>query len=941
MPECCASSSFASAPHMPYPPSTPPLDLSVRAALDAAVQARSYNRELILFSFDYCGISGALALVLHLRDVLFEHFLPLSDGAETCQAMQDEAKARGISPVPCFYSHAVNNHSGWAMWGSKPSCVSAARASHYCTIEQLWATRYYIAGQVLMTGSNMLYLDTDSVILSDPYAILKAPPYDDVNLVLLSESPVNGGLWYAQNTTAGAGAQWVIAEVARRTVASISVPVPSRAIVPFDQAFLGDALISAAAVGTPIWGSACRHPSLAKSELCEGQYRRNPYAMTWHKTTQLRPPTAAAAASLVPVLSILAMVPNITSCIEQCSNFRCRESCSPPTVFDRGCAAGGQCRDWPLRSAELRVRGEARVEQAALGAPWLFAKAWKSQQAGVFGRQPAATAVVHLLGVRCRWCLTSHDPDHGSKWEWQHLAGFYPSRSYNVAPPLATPFWAGPHGDPHPQPASEPKSSFGDVSSPFAERTQAHCRWRGRAAHLYADRRTLSVAPSAPQLLAAEAADDGGKAARQLVRRLVSLAAVTGRMAVLPSFNCSAPWIRKQYAADGAIVVTDLRVVVVDISAGRPVEASRCAPCNVQFACRAHVLSEAQHQWARRIRRGRVGGRARVGLPAGLSVGGTHPLQADGESVTADGGPALSEAVMQLRLSLREGPAGSSFPPVVDLTALWSRLLTSPSSAPTSSLHPTAPLPTFTRLGAASELMVAELADVVGDACTLDLQMLQRAKRLAFDVVQTHCGVEPTTLSAGRPCPWTAAEVDDALGRWGRRARRQCEAEGERRSPLAARLSFRCTDMLCSEVSCTESAVLACMARLNNVIGQVRNDTAGQGRTSGSTRAGHKARRPSFWTLADLKERCSFWVQSLPSFVQQPGALCDGLNGVCRTPSEMHPGRALWPAAGCMHMSMEKGMCFHPAENAKENATLDKDTRSAPTHTTRCGACWR
>ena len=32
-----------------------------------------------------------------------------------------------------------------------------------------------------------------------------------------------------------------------------------------------------------------------------------------------------------------------------------------------------------------------------------------------------------------------------------------------------------------------------------------------------------------------------------------------GRMAVLPSFNCSAPWIKKRIAADGQLVVADLR----------------------------------------------------------------------------------------------------------------------------------------------------------------------------------------------------------------------------------------------------------------------------------------------------------------------------------------------------------------------------------------------
>ena len=44
----------------------------------------------------------------------------------------------------------------------------------------------------------------------------------------------------------------------------------------------------------------------------------------------------------------------------------------------------------------------------------------------------------------------------------------------------------------------------------------------------------------------------------------------------------------------GGEFVSDLRVVVRDVAAGLPLRDQRCAPCNVQFACREHVLSEAQ-----------------------------------------------------------------------------------------------------------------------------------------------------------------------------------------------------------------------------------------------------------------------------------------------------------------------------------------------------------
>ena len=48
----------------------------------------AFRGELILFSLDFCGISEALSLILTLRGVGFEHFAPMSDGQETCEALQ-------------------------------------------------------------------------------------------------------------------------------------------------------------------------------------------------------------------------------------------------------------------------------------------------------------------------------------------------------------------------------------------------------------------------------------------------------------------------------------------------------------------------------------------------------------------------------------------------------------------------------------------------------------------------------------------------------------------------------------------------------------------------------------------------------------------------------------------------------------------------------------
>ena len=126
-----------------------------------------------------------------------------------------------------------------------------------------------------------MHMDTDTAILSDPYALLKAPPLDQMNLIILPEAPINGGMWYAQNTSADSGAQWVIAEVARRTLAVISLPVDRRMLPPFDQAMLGDVLLTAAIGESPRWGAACEHPVLRRSHLCNATTARGAHGMRW------------------------------------------------------------------------------------------------------------------------------------------------------------------------------------------------------------------------------------------------------------------------------------------------------------------------------------------------------------------------------------------------------------------------------------------------------------------------------------------------------------------------------------------------------------------------------------------------------------------------------------------------------------------------------------
>ena len=534
------------------------------------------------------------------------------------------------------------------------------------------ASRYHVAASILATGVNLLHVDTDSAFLSDPYALLKSAPLNEISKIILPEAPANGGMWYAQNTSKGSGAAWVMSEVSRRTLRVIELKLPDKrkALPPFDQAMLGDVLYTAADSGrlsdkgaTPAhWGAACEHSLLRPTSLCEVQnVTKGGRGMRWARRVKVAPPTEAMAKSL------LALV---------------RPGEAPPKELP------AQAR---LRIAELRVAGTDRVELGAASPPWLFPTAWKSQQLGQFARSPPSISVAHLLGVHADGARALEDVDHGAKWEWMHLSGFWPPRSYVLAPPLnaSVPGAIASGSVSASQDAAGGGKQRGGVAAEDAlsERMEKHGHKRGRARLLYADRPTLLLDRSSSQMRVAEAADDNGATAQALVRRLVLLAALTGRIAVLPSFNCSSKWIKKRQSVDGATVMSDLRVVIVDVANGRPLHEQRCAPCNVEFACREHVLSEAQHAAAREA----LGRR---------------------------------DAPIPLPLPRRPKTEGSM---VVDLPTLWAQLLADNG-----------------RLDNAPSLAVSGLADIDGDACTIDAVLLKQARPLAARVSQVHCGVADT-----------------------------------------------------------------------------------------------------------------------------------------------------------------------------------------------------
>eukprot|EP00964_Phaeocystis_antarctica_P006130 scaffold3340_cov63-Phaeocystis_antarctica.AAC.10 len=236
------------------------------------------------------------------------------------------------------------------------------------------------------------------------------------------------------------------------------------------------------------------------------------------------------------------------------------------------------------------------------------------------------------------------------------------------------------------------------------------------------------------------------------VRQLVAIAALSGRVAVLPSFNCSAPWLSKA-AASGHM--DDLRVVPVHLAegdgdgdgdgggggGGGGGGRTRCAPCNVQFGCRRHVLSEQQWRLVERQHNnndnynGDLGDLGGLGKPppgpsrrglevatataaaaaaAGISILGHQPRQPHRERVS----PPLSlrPPLRPRSSSSRRDRPGANPDLDLDLAAIWSRDEIDLPAFWAQLEAPDRAAPRGAALGAARVLVLASLAEVRGVA---------------------------------------------------------------------------------------------------------------------------------------------------------------------------------------------------------------------------------
>ncbi|DBB03375.1 TPA: hypothetical protein ACH3X3_010747 [Trebouxia sp. C0006] len=169
-------------------------DLYTSSALREALQARSYKKEVIIMVSDLNRLDSFLQAAGSLQHLGLSNILLLS---------HSEAMCGRISPIVSSIGCTWSSHK-------HPTDLAG---NFY-----VWSLRYRILARSVRLGYNVLMLDTDVMLMDDPYKYLKQPPFKDITVLNQAESPFdpNGGVLYVQNAAPDGPAAFMFAEIVSR-----------------------------------------------------------------------------------------------------------------------------------------------------------------------------------------------------------------------------------------------------------------------------------------------------------------------------------------------------------------------------------------------------------------------------------------------------------------------------------------------------------------------------------------------------------------------------------------------------------------------------------------------------------------------------------------------------------------------------------------------------
>ena len=171
--------------------SLPTLDLAQPGAVEKAARVRSYRKEIIIFESDKSMGGWAFYWVNQMRRKGYEHWLILADKEESCESLQEQWQPMVATfneqPLSCAWSSYPRTHPGWAQWRPGAS-KGKGKEDNMHNVYILWSMRWWVALQLLRQELNVLSLDVDAVLLTDIYALLRAPPLLQQDVVITRNS---------------------------------------------------------------------------------------------------------------------------------------------------------------------------------------------------------------------------------------------------------------------------------------------------------------------------------------------------------------------------------------------------------------------------------------------------------------------------------------------------------------------------------------------------------------------------------------------------------------------------------------------------------------------------------------------------------------------------------------------------------------------------------
>ncbi|CAL6353110.1 unnamed protein product [Bathycoccus prasinos] len=194
------------------------IDLDFPGNLKVAAERRSFRKEIILFVSNRGGNHLAANTVANLRKLGFEHYILITNTAETCYDL-----LKGPWGVDCGWTSFLQNRA-------KQMGTFQVTAEEQATPFRLWWVRFHYMERLVGMGYNPMYVDTDVRFEMNPYPLLKSPPFDKFTLFAQDENGHPGGLnigcVYAQNAPEFGVTRWVLNETVSRMLRIIDTEPP-------------------------------------------------------------------------------------------------------------------------------------------------------------------------------------------------------------------------------------------------------------------------------------------------------------------------------------------------------------------------------------------------------------------------------------------------------------------------------------------------------------------------------------------------------------------------------------------------------------------------------------------------------------------------------------------------------------------------------------------